>query len=246
MLSKPSHVRRPARGARRARRDTGFTLIEILVVIAVISILASLVSPMVFRNVGDAKHAAALAQVEIFAMALDAYRLDNDHYPSSDQGLDAPREELETAQVATGANDTSQIVSFRPAKEEYGVNIMHVQEVILIGPITEMAQVPDYVRGLINLRGHVIPIIDLRVRFSLEAAAMTESSRIIILNLDKRTIGIVVDAVNEVLRISSDQIDPAPRGITSVEHQHVMGLVRFEEKLLILLNIEHLMGTTDG
>ncbi len=93
MLSKPSHVRRPARGARRARRDTGFTLIEILVVIAVISILASLVSPMVFRNVGDAKHAAALAQVEIFAMALDAYRLDNDHYPSSDQGLDALRTE---------------------------------------------------------------------------------------------------------------------------------------------------------
>lgn len=158
--------------------------------------------------------------------------------------LDAPKER-DSGQGASGSSDISQIVSFRLAKEEYGVNIMHVQEVILIGPITEMAQVPNYVRGLINLRGHVIPIIDLRVRFSLEDAAMTESSRIIILNLDKRTIGIVVDAVNEVLRVSSDQVEPTPRGITGVEHQHVMGLVRFEEKLIILLNIERLIGTTD-
>jgi general secretion pathway protein G len=73
--------------------ERGFTLIEILVVIAVIAILASVVSPLVFQNVGDARHAAARAQVEIFAMALDAYRLDNDYYPSSDQGLEALRSE---------------------------------------------------------------------------------------------------------------------------------------------------------
>ena len=96
----------------------------------------------------------------------------------------------------------SQIVSFRLSNEEYGVDIMHVQEIILIGQITLMPQVPEYVSGLINLRGHVIPIIDLRVRFGLEATDHTEHSRIIVLNVNKKTVGIIVDAVDEVLRIN--------------------------------------------
>ena len=135
----------------------------------------------------------------------------------------------------------SQIVSFRLAREEYGVDIMHVQEIILIGQVTEMPQVPDYVRGLINLRGHVIPIIDLRVRFGLEVSEQTEHSRIIVLNVNKKTIGIVVDEVDEVLRINSDQIEPAPPGIAGIGQQYVSGLVKFEKKLLILLRIEQVM-----
>ena len=135
----------------------------------------------------------------------------------------------------------SQIVSFRLAREEYGVDIMHVQEIILIGQVTEMPQVPDYVRGLINLRGHVIPIIDLRVRFGLEVSEQTEHSRIIVLNVNKKTVGIVVDEVDEVLRINSDQIEPAPPGIAGIGQQYVSGLVKFDNKLLILLRIEQVM-----
>lgn len=136
---------------------------------------------------------------------------------------------------------TSQIVSFRLANEEYGVDIMHVQEIILIGQVTEMPQVPDYVSGLINLRGHVIPTIDLRVRFGLEVTEATEHSRIIVLNVNKKTVGIIVDAVDEVLRIDPNQVETASIGLTGFGKEYVSGLVKFETKLLILLDIEKIM-----
>lgn len=139
----------------------------------------------------------------------------------------------------------SQIVSFRLANEEYGVDIMHVQEIILIGQITEMPQVPEYVRGLINLRGHVIPIIDLRVKFGLEVTEKTEHSRIIVLNVNKKIVGITVDAVDEVLRIKSDQIEPASVGLTGFGKEYVSGLVKFEKKLLILLSIEKIISENE-
>ena len=105
----------------------------------------------------------------------------------------------------------SQIVSFRLANEEYGIDIMRVQEIILMGQITCMPEVPDYICGLINLRGHVIPIVDLRRRFRLPAAADNEHARIIVVNVNRQTIGIVVDAVNEVPRVNPDQAEPPRR-----------------------------------
>jgi len=138
-------------------------------------------------------------------------------------------------------DDASQIVSFRLANEEYGVDIMNVQEIILIGQITEMPQVPTFVRGLINLRGNVIPVIDLRVRFSLETSDQTESSRIVVLNVGERTMGVMVDAVDEVLRIRDEQIEPAPPGMAGLGRQYVRGLVKLESRLLVLLDIETVM-----
>ena len=138
--------------------------------------------------------------------------------------------------------DLSQLVSFRLANEEYGVDIMHVQEIILIGQITEMANVPEYIRGLINLRGHVIPIVDLRLRFELPRTERTEDSRIIVLNVHKQTIGIIVDSVNEVLRIHPEQVESASLGVTGMGDQYVSGLVKFETKLLILLNVEQILA----
>jgi len=155
--------------------------------------------------------------------------------------LDIPAAKESANASVQDQQGTSQIVSFRLANEEYGVNIMHVQEIILIGQITEMPQVPEYVRGLINLRGHVIPIIDLRVRFGLEVTSATENSRIIVLNVNNKTVGITVDAVDEVLRINSDQIETSSVGLTGFGKEYVSGLVKFEKKLLILLNIEKIM-----
>ena len=138
-------------------------------------------------------------------------------------------------------SDTSLIVSFRLANEEYGVDIMYVQEIILIGQITEMPQVPAFVRGLVNLRGNVIPVIDLRIQFSLETSDETESSRIVVLNVGERTMGVVVDAVDEVLRIQDEQIEPAPPGMAGLGQRYVRGLVRLESRLLVLLDIEAVM-----
>ena len=112
--------------------------------------------------------------------------------------LDQPVHVQDSAALSTD-DGVSQIVSFRLANEDYGVDIRHFQEIILIGQVTQMPQVPEFVCGLINLRGHVIPVIDIRVRFGLEAAPQTEHSRIIVSNIKGKTIGIVVDAVDEVL-----------------------------------------------
>ena len=140
----------------------------------------------------------------------------------------------------------TQIVGFRLANEEYGLDIMRVQEIILIGAITEVPRVPDYVRGLINLRGQVIPIVDLRRRFSLPDTDQTEEQRIIVVNVHEKMIGILVDSVNQVTRVTADQIDPPPTSISGIDHEFITGLVKFDEHLVILLDIERLLTHAEG
>lgn len=135
----------------------------------------------------------------------------------------------------------SQIVSFKLGDEEYGLNIMKVQEIILIGQITQMPQAPDYVRGLINLRGHVIPIIDLRKRFGLPDIEKNERQRIIVVNVGRRTIGVVVDEVDQVLRVKAEDIEPPPTSIKGINHDFICGLAKLEAKLVILLDVESLL-----
>jgi len=150
--------------------------------------------------------------------------------------------------VNTGAENSAeitQIVSFRLANEEYGVDIMRVQEIILPGEITQMPEVPDFIRGLINLRGHVIPIVDLRKRFGLPTNQQDEHTRIIVVNVGTKTIGMVVDAVNEVLRINEEQIEPPPSSVVGIDHAYIESLVKFEDKLLILLNMDNLLSSEE-
>ena len=146
---------------------------------------------------------------------------------------------------AENSAETTQIVSFRVANEEYGVDIMRVQEIILPGEITQMPEVPDFIRGLINLRGHVIPIVDLRKRFGLPINQHDEHTRIIVVNVENKTIGMVVDAVNEVLRINQEQIEPPPSSVVGIDHAYIESLVKFEHKLLILLNIDNLLSSEE-
>jgi purine-binding chemotaxis protein CheW len=140
---------------------------------------------------------------------------------------------------------TMQIVGFRLADEEYGVEIVRAQEIIMPGQITWMPEVPDFICGLINLRGHVIPIVDLRKRLGLEARPNDEQTRIIVVNVEKRIIGMVVDAVTEVLRISGDQVEAPPSSIAGIDHEYIRGLVKLPDKLLILLNIENILSRDD-
>jgi len=137
---------------------------------------------------------------------------------------------------------TLQLVSFRLGKEEFGIEITQVREIILMGDITRIPQTPTFVKGLINLRSTVIPVIDLRVRFGMETAALTDESRIMVLNVDGRTLGIIVDAVDEVLRVARDQIAPPPPTIAGLDREYLAGLVRRDDKLLILLDINCLLG----
>lgn len=148
------------------------------------------------------------------------------------------RSNIRDERHTTSVGGVTQVVGLRLGEEEYGIDIMRAQEIITVSEITRMPEVPDYIRGLINLRGNVIPIVDLRCRFSLPAKPYDESTRIIVANVREKTVGFVVDAVTGVLRIREEQIDPPPTNITELEHQYVCGLVRLNNKLLILLNID--------
>ncbi len=135
-----------------------------------------------------------------------------------------------------------QLVSFKLGDETYGIEITKIREIILVGEITRVPETPPYVKGLINLRSTVIPVIDLRARFSLADAGLTPESRIMVLHVGSRTIGIIVDSVNEVLRVTGQQISPAPPTVASSGNEYMTGLVRLKEDLLILLDVDRLFG----
>ena len=141
-----------------------------------------------------------------------------------------------------GGIGTMQLVSFRLDQEEYGIEITKVQEIILMGEITRVPQTPDYIKGLINLRSTVIPIVDLRCRFGLKEEAQTDETRIMVVNVAGKTIGIIVDAVSEVLRISQEQIAPPPPTVAGLGREYLTGLVKLDKRLLILLDIDKILG----
>ncbi len=140
---------------------------------------------------------------------------------------------------------TMQLVSFRLAEEEYGIEITKIREIILITEITQVPQTPHYVKGLINLRGTVIPVVDLRTRFGLPEGELTDGSRVMVLSVGAKTVGIIVDGVSEVLRVTQDQIAPPPPTVAGLEQEYLTGLVKFNDRLLILLDIDKILGKED-
>lgn len=141
---------------------------------------------------------------------------------------------------------TMQLVSFRLAQEEYGIEITQVQEIILMGEITRVPQTADYIKGLINLRSTVIPIVDLRLRFGLALGDMTDETRIMVVNVAGKTIGIIVDGVSEVLRVSQSQIAPPPPTVAGLGQEYLTGLVKLDSRLLILLDINKILGEEEA
>ena len=160
--------------------------------------------------------------------------------PQQGDAADAAR-----SSAATNGNDvkSSQVVSFCLGEEEYGVDIMTVQEIILYGCITQVPEVPEHVLGVINLRGNVIPILNLRRRFGMPDQAPEDATRIVVMNLNGRTVGVVVDGVNEVLRLGEDEVSPTPQSLSGAGKDYITGLARRGERLLILLDMARLLGS---
>jgi len=130
-----------------------------------------------------------------------------------------------------------QLVSFKLGDEEFGVDIMQVQEIIRMQDITAVPNAPEFVEGVINLRGRVIPIVDLRKRFGLEEKSHDKATRIIVVKVDDLTVGLIVDEVSEVLRIPVDTVEPPPPIVAGVESEYIKGVGKLEDRLLILLDL---------
>jgi purine-binding chemotaxis protein CheW len=134
-----------------------------------------------------------------------------------------------------------QIVVFRLANEEYGVNILNVQEIIRPTEITRVPKAPYYITGVINLRGNVIPVMDLYKRFNINGEIQIDpNTRIIILNLNEINIGIFVDSVSEVLRLKGEEIEE-PHLIEALDNKFVQAVGKYEDRLIILLDLNELL-----
>lgn len=130
-----------------------------------------------------------------------------------------------------------QVVSFYLDTEEYGVDISGVQEIIRMVDITHVPRAPHFMEGVINLRGQLIPIIDLRTRFSMPRASHTKSTRIVVTEIGNKRVGIVVDGVSEVLNIPIEQVEEAPEMIVGAGTEYIQGVGKVNERLIILLDL---------
>ena len=145
------------------------------------------------------------------------------------------------ASVSTLAAKAGKYLTFQLAEEEYGLEILKVKEIIGMMGITELPRTPDYVKGVINLRGKVIPVIDLRLRFGLEEKEHTEKTCIIVVEIDQdgvnAQIGLIVDSVSEVLNVSADDLEETPRFGVAVNTDYILGMAKAQGKVRTLLDI---------
>ena len=141
--------------------------------------------------------------------------------------------------------DRREFLTFLLGSEEYAIDILKVQEIRGYESVTPLANAPRFIKGVVNLRGNIVPIIDLRIKFNLENAEYAERTVVVILNVARRIIGVVVDAVSDVIALDSDDIKPAPEFGTLFDTRHLMGLGTIDERMLILVDIERLMTSDE-
>jgi len=149
---------------------------------------------------------------------------------------------------AVRSEDTgNEFLVFTLGEEKYGIDILKVQEIrgYDADTVTRIANVPSFIKGVTNLRGIIVPIIDLRVRFDLSKVNYDAQTVVIILNLERRVVGIVVDGVSDVLMLSADQISPAPEFGSILSTEHLIGLGTTEDRMLILVDIEKMMTSEE-
>ena len=138
-----------------------------------------------------------------------------------------------------------EFLSFRLGGEEYGIDILAVREIRAHEKPTRIAGAPEFIRGVVNLRGVIVPIVDLRMKFGLDEAVYDALTVVIILNVGGRVLGIVVDAVSDVVKLKDEEVSAAPEFSSAVDASFLRGLASLEGRLLILLDIEALMASPE-
>jgi len=143
------------------------------------------------------------------------------------------------------ADGLSEFLSFRLGQEEYGVDILKVQEIRGYDTVTRIPETPIFIKGVINLRGTIVPVIDMRLKFNLGSAEYNDFTVMIILNIGQRVIGMVVDSVSDVIQLKDEQIREVPEFGGVINTRFVMGIGTFDDRMLILVDIEKLMSGAD-
>jgi purine-binding chemotaxis protein CheW len=151
--------------------------------------------------------------------------------------------------IQSGVMKAGKYLTFSLEKEEYGIGILKVKEIIGMMPITSVPRTPSFVKGVINLRGKVIPVLDLRTKFEMAPIPYTERTCIIVVEIESDAstllIGIVVDAVSEVLNIREDEIEETPKFGTQLKHDYILGMAKRDGGVKILLNIDKVLSSDE-
>ena len=136
-------------------------------------------------------------------------------------------------------------LTFVLGTEQYGLEILKVQEIRGYDSVTQIANTPEFIKGVVNLRGKIVPIVDLRIKFHLGKVEYNEFTVVIILNLNGRVVGIVVDGVSDVMALKDEQIRDVPSLVTSIDTKYIVGLATVDQQMLILMDIEQLMSSQE-
>lgn len=155
------------------------------------------------------------------------------------------RKSTEAGPAAGIMTEILQLVTFRLGNEDYAVDILKVQEINRMKEITRVPNTPSYVEGVINLRGKVIPVINLRSKFGLTDKDNDTQSRIMIMDIQGITMGLVVDAVSEVLRIPANIVEPTPPMASNISTEYIKGIAKLDDRLIILLDMDMLVGRAE-
>ncbi len=156
----------------------------------------------------------------------------------------------QTNMSATGSKSAAEIsgnefLAFTLGKEEYGIDILKVQEIRGYEAVTRIANAPEFVKGVVNLRGIIVPIVDMRIKFNLGEPTYDQFTVVIILNIAGRIVGMVVDSVSDVITLNAGEVKPAPEMGTAFNTDYLIGLGTLDERMLILIDIDKLMSSAE-
>jgi purine-binding chemotaxis protein CheW len=153
------------------------------------------------------------------------------------------------AQATAGQGEAAirarEFLAFKLGNEEYGIDILRVQEIRSYEEPTRLANVPDFIKGVVNLRGVIVPIVDMRLKFRLDEAKYDHFTVVIVLNIGSRVVGMVVDSVSDVITLGPEQLRPVPEFAASIEADHLLAIGAIDDRMLILVDIEKLMTSAD-
>jgi purine-binding chemotaxis protein CheW len=147
--------------------------------------------------------------------------------------------------IQTTDGESRELLTFTLGNEEYGIDILKVQEIRGYDAVTTIANAPEFIKGVINLRGIIVPIVDMRIKFHLGNVTYNNLTVVIILNVANRVLGMVVDGVSDVIALTSDQLKAAPEFSGAMDTQYITGLGTVDERMIIVVDIEKLMSSRD-